>query len=116
MVESYSSGNATARGNAAGTDLCDPQSMARAVAQYAFAALLALLSTQALVPSLRAAPGIEIVCSSEAEQRVPREVRRIRAACVQVRPPAPPYVSRTRPEPDAVVLFQRPPPTPSLFS
>ena len=89
--------------------------MARAVTKYAFAALLALLSTQAVVQSVRIVTAIEIVCSTEAEQQTPREARRIRAD-IQAGQPAPTYVSRTRPEPDAAVLFQRPPPTLSLFS
>ena len=89
--------------------------MARAVAKYAFAALLALLSTQAVVQSVRIVTAIEIVCSTEAEQQTPREARRIRAD-IQAGQPAPTYVSRTRPEPDAAVLFQRPPPTSSLSS
>ena len=45
--------------------------MARAVAQYVFAALLALLSTQAAVPSVRVVSAIEIVCCAEAEQQAP---------------------------------------------
>jgi hypothetical protein len=53
--------------------------MARAAAKYVFAALLALLSTQAAVPSVRVVTAIEIVCRTEAEQQAPREARRIRA-------------------------------------
>ena len=82
--------------------------------KYAFAALLALLSTQAGVPSVRVVSAIEIVCCWEAEQQTPREARRIRAD-IQARQPALAYVSRTRHTPDIAVLFQRPPPTPSLF-
>jgi hypothetical protein len=89
--------------------------MARAAAKYAFAALLALLSTQAAVPSLRVVTAIEIVCRTEAEQQTPREARHVRAD-LQAPPPAPPYLSRTKPEPDAAVLFQRPPPSTSLIS
>jgi hypothetical protein len=89
--------------------------MARAVAKYVFAALLALLATQAAVPSVRVAAAIEIVCRSEAEQQTPRKGPSIRAN-IQVREPALTYLARTRPEPDATVLFQRPPPAPSLFS
>jgi hypothetical protein len=89
--------------------------MARAAAKYAFAALLALLSTQAAVPSVRVVTAIEIVCRTEAEQQAPREARRVRAD-LQATPPARAYVSRTRPEPDASVLFQRPPPSTSLVS
>lgn len=89
--------------------------MARAAAKYIFAALLALLATQAGVPSVRVVTAIEIVWRAEAEQQTPREARRIRADR-PVRRPAATYQSRTRPEPDAAILFQRPPPTPSLFS
>ncbi|MGA3075865.1 MAG: hypothetical protein ABSG56_19530 [Bryobacteraceae bacterium] len=89
--------------------------MARAAAKYVFAALLALLSTQAGVPSVRVVTAIEIVCRTEAEQQTPREAPRPRAGR-QVRQPAATYLSRTRPEPDAAILFQRPPPTPFLFS
>jgi hypothetical protein len=89
--------------------------MARAVAKYVFAAMLALLSTQAAVPSVRVVAGIEIVWSSEAEQQTPREARRIRVD-IRAAQTAPAYVSRTGPEPDAAILFQRPPPTASLFS
>jgi len=89
--------------------------MARAVAKYVFAALLALLSTQAAVPSVRVVAAIEIVYCTEAEQQTPRDVQRI-WAYLPVRQPEAMYVSPARPEPGATVLFQRPPPTPSLFS
>jgi len=89
--------------------------MARAVVKHVFAALLALLSAQAAVPSVRFAAAIENVCCTEAEQQTPREARLTRAD-VQVPKPAPAYVSLAKPEPDTAVLFQRPPPTPSLFS
>ncbi len=83
--------------------------MARAVMKYAFAALLALLSTQAVMPSARAVAAIEMACGSETEKQTPREARRIRADAPG-RQDAPVYVSRTRPEPDTAALFQRPPP------
>jgi hypothetical protein len=89
--------------------------MARAALQYGFAALLALLSAQATVPSAHAVAAIEIVCRSEAQQQLPSEARHIRAD-VPVRQSALAYASRTRPEPAAAVLFQRPSPPPSLFS
>lgn len=99
-----------------GQPVCETlKTMARAVAKYAFAALLALLSTQAVVPSVRVVTAIEIDCSTEAEQQTPREARRIRSD-IQAGQPAPTYVSRAKPEPDAAVLFQRPPPTSSLLS
>jgi hypothetical protein len=89
--------------------------MPRAAAKYLFAALLALLSTQAGVPSVRAVTAIEIVCRTEAEQQVPRGARRAQATPIQFRQPAT-YASRIRPEPDSAILFQRPPPISSLFS
>jgi len=89
--------------------------MARAVAKYVFAALLALLSTQAAVPSLRVVGAAEIVWCAKAEQQVPREARRIRPQ-IPVGRPAPAYTSRTKPEPAGAGLFQRPPPTLFLFS
>ena len=89
--------------------------MARSALQYVFAALLALLSTRAVVPSVRIAVTIEIVCRSEAEQQIPLE-----APCIWADEPVLQsvltYVSRTKPEPDAAVLFQRPPPLTFLFS
>ena len=91
--------------------------MARAAMKYVFAAMLAFLSTQAVVPCPRILAAIEIVCrtGAEAEQRTPREPGRIPA--VRHRPPAAPaYASRTRPEPDAAALFQRPPPVTSLVA
>jgi hypothetical protein len=95
------------------------EQMARAVLKYAFAALLALLSTQAVVPSARAVAAIEMACSIHLEDRTekqtPQDARRIRAD-IQVLQNARPYVSRTRPELDTAVLFQRPPPRSSLFA
>jgi hypothetical protein len=88
--------------------------MARAVLKYAFAALLAFLSTQAVVPSPPIKAGIEFVCSTKAEQQITQEARGIRPA-IRVRQTAPPYTSRTKSEPDAAVLFERPPPTFSLL-
>ena len=89
--------------------------MARAVLKFAFAALLALFSPLAIVPSARDVASIEIVYRTEAEQQTPREAQSIPPG-VPARQPAPTYVSRTKPEPDTAVLFQRPPPASSLFS
>jgi len=83
--------------------------------KYAFAALLALLSTQAVAPPVRVAPAIESVWHRQTEQQVLREGRRTRTD-LPVQLAAPAYVSRTRPEPDTAALFQRPPPLLSLFS
>jgi hypothetical protein len=88
--------------------------MARLALQYVFAALLALLFTQAVVPSVRVATTIEIVCRSEVEQ-IALETRRI-PADMPLPQPVLTYVSRIRPEPYAAILFQRPPPQSSLFS
>jgi hypothetical protein len=89
--------------------------MARAVMKYAFAALLALLSTQAVALSVRVATAIEVVYSNEAEQQAPREARRV-LVNAPIRQATPAYVSRTRPEPYTPALFQRPPPLSSLCS
>lgn len=89
--------------------------MARLALQYVFAALLALLFTQAVVPSVRVRTTIEIVCRSEEEQRIALETRRI-PADKPIPQPVLTYVSRIRPEPYAAILFQRPPPQTSLFS
>lgn len=89
--------------------------MARAALQYGFAALLALLSVQATVPSAHFAGTIEIICRSEAQQPLPSKARRVRVDAPD-RQSARSYASRTRPEPSAAVLFQRPPPIPSFFS
>ncbi len=87
--------------------------------KYAFAALITLLSTQAVVPSVRVVAAIEMVCSINledvTEKQTSRDARRIRAD-VEVLQSARPYLSRTKPEPDTAVLFQRPPPRSSLFS
>ena len=88
--------------------------MARAVLKYAFAALLALLTTQAVVPVARAAAAIEFVYTTEAEQQ---DLQGTRPGQQDPAPHIEPaYISRTRPEPDAADLFQRPPPAGSLFS
>jgi len=89
--------------------------MARAVAKYVFAAMLALLSTQAAAPSVRVVAGVEIAWCTEAEQQAPREVRIIRAY-TRAAQPALAYVSPAGPKPATAVLFQRPPPALSLFS
>lgn len=88
--------------------------MARAVLKYTFAAVLALLSVQAGVPFTHVVAGIEIVCCTEAEQQSPREAPSVRPQTPNQQPVLP-YASRTPPEPDGAVLFQRPPPSPSLF-
>lgn len=90
--------------------------MARAAARYVFAALLALLATHGALPSARLQATAEVVWCSRVEQQASRElptrVRHARRAVVDHAI----YESRTRPEPDAAVLFQRPPPTPFFLS
>lgn len=89
--------------------------MARAVAHYVVAALLALLSTQAAVPSVRLKPAGEIIWCSESErqtfiERVTRDGRERRVVRES------PYESRILPPPDSAALFQRPPPVSFFFS
>ena len=88
--------------------------MARAVAQYVFAALLALLTAQTAVPSRHLVSPAEIVWCAETEQQAPEQVRPIHLDR-RVRLPILTYVSRIIPKPDAPVLFQRPPPATSRF-
>ena len=88
--------------------------MARAALKYVFAALLTLLSAQAVVPCPRVIAAIEIVWGTEAEQQPAQETTSA-PPVIQARRSALPYASRTRPEPDSAVLFQRPPPAGSLF-
>ncbi len=88
--------------------------MARAAAQYVFAALLALLSAQAAVPSRHVESTAKIVWCAETEQQAIEQVRRVRTT--QTAPPAVvEYTSHITVPPDAAVLFQRPPPASSLF-
>jgi hypothetical protein len=84
--------------------------VARAILKYTFAALLALLSTQAVTPHTRVCASIEVVCSKQAEEHAPRRAQSSGMAA-PIRQNACCYVSRTRPEPAAAVLFQRPPPS-----
>jgi hypothetical protein len=89
--------------------------MARAVAKYVFAALLALLTAQTAVPSRHLASAAEIVWCAETEQQAAEQVRPI-LLHRRVRLPILTYASRISPQPDAPVLFQRPPPATALFS
>jgi hypothetical protein len=87
--------------------------------KYAFAALLALLSTQAVAPTVRVAAAIEMACGANLEHRTekqsPCEARRV-GADAQVLQSTPAYVSRAIPAPDTAALFQRPPPLSLVFS
>jgi hypothetical protein len=88
--------------------------MARAVAQYVFAALLAMLSAHAAVPSRHLESPAKIVWCAETEQQAAEQLPPVHAnrhthrAVVEYRSPF------TAP-PNAAVLFQRPPPASSLF-
>jgi hypothetical protein len=88
--------------------------MARAVAQYVFAALLALLSAQAAVPSRHLESPARIVWCAETEQQATEQVRRGRTGQA-ASPAVAEYTSHISAPPDAAVLFQRPPPAISLF-
>jgi hypothetical protein len=87
--------------------------MGRAAAQYVFAALLALLTAQAVVPCTRVERAAIVWCA-ESEQRVAEETRPARSFARQP-VPTPSYRSRTAPEPVSNPIFQRPPPQSSLF-
>ena len=88
--------------------------MARAVAQFTFAVLLALLSMHGIVPSPCVAAPSVIVSSVAAKRNVAGEIRpAFRVRRVQALAS---YVSRNRPEPDGAALFQRPPPAFTSFS
>lgn len=88
--------------------------MARAAAQYVFAALLALLSAQA-APSRHLESPAKIVWCAETEQHAAEQLRPVRVA-PRERLAAIEYESRVIVSPDAPVLFQRPPPVLSLFA
>ena len=90
--------------------------MARAAVKYAFAALLALLSTQGVLPSARVVAAAQILWIAEAREQVPETVRPAPPQIEVRQAPLLSYRSRIKPEPDAPVLFQRPPPSASLFT
>lgn len=89
--------------------------MSRAVVKYVFATLLVLLSTQSVVPSARVVSAVAIVCCAKAEQQASQETRCVRLYR-RVLKSAPAYQSWTGTESNSPVLFQRPPPAPSLFA
>lgn len=86
--------------------------MARAVAQYVFAALLALLA-QTAVPSRHVTSPAQIVWCAQAEQRTAEQVRPARFVCREQSIVE--YTSCITAPPDTAALFQRPPPATSLF-
>ena len=87
--------------------------MARVIVKCVFAALLALVSAQAVVPSTRTLAPIEAVCGALRKQSIPSESTRTQRDA-RVQQPAPAYSSRTTPVPDIAVLLPRPPPFPFL--
>ncbi len=92
--------------------------MARAAVRLVFAAVLALLSTQAGVPSVRVVTALEMVwqCQTESQQSVKqfrREPASIESEARSVSA-SPLCISFVKPEPDLVLSFQLPPPA-SLF-
>ncbi len=89
--------------------------MTRAAVQYVFAAVLALLTTQVVVPPARVVSVVEIVCSVRTKQHAPRKTRDIQVR-ERVLNSAPVYQSWRGTEPHTPALFQRPPPPIFLFS
>ena len=87
--------------------------MAQAVVKYTFAVLLALLSSQAVMPPARNTAPVEFVCLPAAAQQISQQLPRLPLA-VQAQQPSLTYSSTTRPAPDLVALLQRPPPSFSL--
>jgi hypothetical protein len=82
--------------------------MARTAIRLVVAAMLALLSSQAAVPSFSAVAAFEVVCRTQAEQKTPR-VRPVGPA-LRNRPAQPEYVSFVGCETDRILLYQLPPP------
>lgn len=95
--------------------------MARSAVRLVFAAMLALLATQAPVPSVRVVAAFEIVwlaqslAQSDVRQRAPRSIRRTARTTRERRQPQA-YVSLVDSEPDVVLVYQLPPPVPSFAS
>ena len=82
-----------------------------------FAAMLALLATQASMPSVRVVAAFEVVwlVQSEVRQRAPRKIQRTaRTAPVRREPQA--YVSLVASGPDLVLIYRLPPPVSSFAS
>jgi hypothetical protein len=61
--------------------------MAQAILKYVFATMLAFLSTQAVVPSVRIAP-IEVACGAVSAQQIPGEVGSLRSRAEPLQSPA----------------------------
>jgi len=91
--------------------------MARTAVRLVFAAMLALLATQAPMPSVRVVAAFEIVwlAQSEVRQRAPRKIQRTARTTPDRREPQT-YVSLVAAEPDVVLIYQLPPPISSFAS
>jgi len=81
--------------------------------------MLALLATQAAVPSVRVVAAFEVAWLTRTgeQQQAPRTLRkprRIQRTAPLPQPPA--YLSPASPEPDRVLLYQLPPPDSSFAS
>jgi hypothetical protein len=99
--------------------------MAKTAMKLVFAAMLALLATQAAAPTVRAAAVLEIVwlaqCPAQnpaqrkAQQQAPRKIQRT-ARDTPGRRQSQTYVSLVASGPDVVLMYQLPPPTSSFAS
>ena len=86
--------------------------MARTAVRLVFAAVLALLTTQVAMPSVRVVAAFELAWRAETHQteaEVEPENIRVRASA-RVQPPALTYVPFLQSEPDSILRFQLPPP------
>jgi hypothetical protein len=91
--------------------------MARTAVRLVFAAMLALLATQAPMPSVRVVAAFEVVwlAQSEVRQRAPRKIQRAaRTTPDRTEPQA--YVSLVASERDVILIYQLPPPVSSFAS
>jgi hypothetical protein len=95
--------------------------MARTAVRLVFAAMLALLATQAPMPSVRVVAAFEILwlaqspAQSNVRQRAPRKIQRSARTTRDRREPQT-YVSLVAAEPDVVLIYQLPPPVSSFAS
>jgi hypothetical protein len=82
-----------------------------------FAAMLALLATQASLPSVRVVAAFEIVwrAQNEVRQRAPRKIHRAIRIAPDHRDPHS-YISRAASAPEVVRAYQLPPPSSSFAS
>jgi hypothetical protein len=91
--------------------------MAKSAVRLVFAAMLALLVTQAPTPSVRVVAAFEIVwlAQSEVRQRAPRKIPRPARTSPDRREPQA-YVSLEASAPDVVLIYQLPPPVSTFAS